>query len=71
MFTESLLAQVIYTRVMHGESFTYTVNIPSDHSPGLFWYHPHGERKGQGEGGESSSVEAASLAPLPDACSAK
>ena len=33
--------EVIRTLVNPGETFTYTVKIPSDEPPGLYWYHPH------------------------------
>ncbi len=27
--------------IMPGESFDYVFQLPADHPPGLFWYHPH------------------------------
>ena len=33
--------EVIRTLVNSGETFTYTLKIPSDEPPGLYWYHPH------------------------------
>ena len=33
--------QVIYTLINSGKSFVYTVTIPADEPPGLYWYHPH------------------------------
>jgi len=36
---------VLNMMAMPGQSLHYTVQIPKDHSPGLYWYHthPHGE----------------------------
>jgi suppressor of ftsI len=36
---------VLTMMAMPGQSLRYTVQIPKDHSPGLYWYHthPHGE----------------------------
>ncbi|HUJ46209.1 MAG TPA: multicopper oxidase domain-containing protein [Rhizomicrobium sp.] len=33
--------EVIHTLVNPGETFTYTLHIPSNEPPGLYWYHPH------------------------------
>jgi FtsP/CotA-like multicopper oxidase with cupredoxin domain len=33
--------EVIHTLVNSGQSFTYTLAIPTDEPPGLYWYHPH------------------------------
>jgi FtsP/CotA-like multicopper oxidase with cupredoxin domain len=33
--------EVIHTLVNSGQSFTYTLSIPTDEPPGLYWYHPH------------------------------
>src|ERR1051325_914453 len=33
--------EVIHTLVNSGETFTYTLKIPKDEPPGLYWYHPH------------------------------
>jgi suppressor of ftsI len=27
--------------IMPGESFDYVFQLPTDHPPGLYWYHPH------------------------------
>jgi FtsP/CotA-like multicopper oxidase with cupredoxin domain len=36
---------VLDMKAMPGQALRYTVQIPNDHSPGLYWYHthPHGE----------------------------
>ena len=31
----------IRTLVNSGQTFTYTLHIPADEPPGLYWYHPH------------------------------
>jgi len=33
--------EVIHTLVNSGQTFTYTLKIPKDEPPGLYWYHPH------------------------------
>jgi len=33
--------EVIRTLINPGETFQYTLQIPSDEPPGLYWYHPH------------------------------
>jgi FtsP/CotA-like multicopper oxidase with cupredoxin domain len=33
--------EVIRTLVNSGETFAYTLDIPKDEPPGLYWYHPH------------------------------
>ncbi|HEY4115832.1 MAG TPA: multicopper oxidase domain-containing protein, partial [Rhizomicrobium sp.] len=33
--------QSIRTLINSGQTFTYTVHIPKDEPPGLYWYHPH------------------------------
>jgi FtsP/CotA-like multicopper oxidase with cupredoxin domain len=41
-----------------GETLHYTVEIPRDHTPGLFWYHthPHGESHRQVRDGMSGAI---------------
>lgn len=41
-----------------GESLSYTVQIPKDHPPGLYWYHthPHGESHRQALDGMSGAI---------------
>ena len=31
----------VFVHIQPGESFTYRVDIPVEHPPGLFWYHSH------------------------------
>jgi FtsP/CotA-like multicopper oxidase with cupredoxin domain len=33
--------EVIRTMVNPGETFTYSIAIPKDEPPGMYWYHPH------------------------------
>ena len=32
---------VIDTVINSGDTFQYTINIPTDEPPGMYWYHPH------------------------------
>lgn len=32
---------VIDTVINSGDTFQYTINIPADEPPGMYWYHPH------------------------------
>jgi FtsP/CotA-like multicopper oxidase with cupredoxin domain len=43
---------------MPGESLHYTVDIPADQPPGLYWYHthPHGESYQQALDGMSGAI---------------
>jgi suppressor of ftsI len=43
---------------MPGKSLSYTVQIPKDHPPGLYWYHthPHGESYRQALDGMSGAI---------------
>jgi FtsP/CotA-like multicopper oxidase with cupredoxin domain len=49
---------VIDMMAMPGETLHYTVEIPADHPPGLFWYHthPHGESHRQALDGMSGAI---------------
>jgi suppressor of ftsI len=49
---------VITMMAMPGESLHYTVNIPTDQPPGLYWYHthPHGESYQQDLDGMSGAI---------------
>lgn len=49
---------VLDMMAMPGESLNYTVQIPSDHPPGLYWYHthPHGESERQVLDGMSGAI---------------
>ncbi len=33
--------EVIHTLINSGQTFHYSVQIPADEPPGLYWYHPH------------------------------
>jgi FtsP/CotA-like multicopper oxidase with cupredoxin domain len=33
--------EVIRTLINSGETFRYTIHIPRDEPPGMYWYHPH------------------------------
>src|SRR5260370_15614580 len=47
-----------------GKSLHYTVQIPKDHAPGLYWYHthPHGESYQQALDGMSGAIVIAGIA---------
>jgi suppressor of ftsI len=49
---------VLGMMAMPGQSLRYTVQIPKDHPPGLYWYHthPHGESHRQGLDGMSGAL---------------
>src|SRR5260370_1089585 len=49
---------VLDMMAMPGQSLRYTVQIPQDHPPGLYWYHthPHGESHRQVLDGMSGSI---------------
>jgi len=49
---------VLDTMAMPGQSLHYTVQIPKDHPPGLYWYHthPHGESYRQALDGMSGAL---------------
>ncbi len=49
---------VLDMMAMPGESLSYTVQIPKDHPPGLYWYHthPHGESHRQALDGMSGAI---------------
>jgi len=50
--------EVISTLVQPAETFDYTVQIPADEPPGLYWYHPHphGYSEGQVLGGATGAL---------------
>ena len=51
--------EVLHTVVQgRGESFEYSIEIPGDAEPGLYWYHPHvhGFSNGQVLGGASGAI---------------
>jgi len=33
--------EVVHALINSGQNFTYTLKIPRDEPPGLYWYHPH------------------------------
>jgi FtsP/CotA-like multicopper oxidase with cupredoxin domain len=49
---------VLDMMAMPGKSLSYTVQIPKDHPPGLYWYHthPHGESYQQALDGMSGAI---------------
>src|SRR5712664_1066446 len=49
---------VLDMMAMPGQSLSYTVQIPKDHPPGLYWYHthPHGESYQQALDGMSGAL---------------
>jgi len=51
--------EVLHTLVQpHAQPFEYTIRIPADALPGLYWYHPHvhGFSNGQVLGGASGAI---------------
>ncbi len=50
--------EVVRTLVQPGQSFNYTVQIPANEPPGLYWYHPHphGISEGQVQGGATGAL---------------
>lgn len=61
--------EVIHTLVNSGQTFTYTVKIPADEPPGLYWYHPHvhGLSEAALLGGASGAIEVEGIANLQPA----
>ena len=49
---------VLSMTAMPGESLHYSVDIPANQPPGLYWYHthPHGESYQQGLDGMSGAI---------------
>ncbi len=33
--------EVVHTLVNPGQTFTYSIAVPADEPPGMYWYHPH------------------------------
>ncbi len=58
--------EVIRTLVNPGESFSYTIKVPADEPPGLYWYHPHvhGLSHLQLEAGASGAIEVEGIASV-------
>lgn len=50
--------EVVHTLVQPGQTFDYTVQIPANEPPGLYWYHPHphGISEGQVQGGATGAL---------------
>ena len=50
--------EVVHTLVQPGQSFDYSVQIPANEPPGLYWYHPHphGYSEGQVQGGATGAL---------------
>lgn len=61
--------EVIHTLINSGESFTYTIKIPADEPPGLYWYHPHVHTLSETAllGGASGIIEVMGIANLQPA----
>src|SRR5216684_5666416 len=49
---------VLGMMAMPGQALEYSVSVPSDHPPGLYWYHthPHGESQRQALDGMSGAI---------------
>jgi FtsP/CotA-like multicopper oxidase with cupredoxin domain len=62
---------VIHTLVNSGETFTYTIKIPANEPPGLYWYHPHVHTLSEAalQGGASGVIEVEGIANLQPAVS--
>ena len=50
--------EVVRTLVQPGQTFDYSVQIPANEPPGLYWYHPHphGFSEGQVQGGATGAL---------------
>ena len=50
--------EVVHTLVGPGQEFDYSVQIPNNEPPGLYWYHPHphGYSEGQVLGGATGAI---------------
>jgi FtsP/CotA-like multicopper oxidase with cupredoxin domain len=61
--------EVIHTLVNPGETFTYTLHIPHDEPPGLYWYHPHvhGISSMALQGGSGGAIEVEGIADVQPA----
>jgi len=61
--------EVIHTLVNSGETFNYTLHIPSDEPPGLYWYHPHvhGISSQALQGGATGAIEVEGIANIQPA----
>jgi len=63
--------EVIHTLVNSGETYTYTIKIPANEPPGLYWYHPHVHTLSETAllGGASGVIEVEGIANLQPAVS--
>ena len=63
--------EVIHTLINSGETFSYTIKIPTDEPPGLYWYHPHVHTLSEAAllGGASGVIEVEGIANLQPAVS--
>ncbi len=61
--------EVIHTLVNSGETFSYTLHIPKDEPPGLYWYHPHvhGIASMVVQGGATGAIEVEGIANIQPA----
>jgi FtsP/CotA-like multicopper oxidase with cupredoxin domain len=61
--------EVIHTLINAGETFTYTLHIPADEPPGLYWYHPHvhGISSVSLQGGATGALEVQGIANVQPA----
>jgi FtsP/CotA-like multicopper oxidase with cupredoxin domain len=61
--------EVIHTLINSGETFRYTLHIPKDEPPGLYWYHPHvhGTSSMMLQGGATGAIEVEGIANIQPA----
>ncbi|HTT99839.1 MAG TPA: multicopper oxidase domain-containing protein [Rhizomicrobium sp.] len=61
--------EVIHTLVNSGDSFVYTIKIPANEPPGLYWYHPHVHTLSESAllGGASGVIEVEGIANIQPA----
>ena len=61
--------EVIRTLINSGETFNYTLHIPNDEPPGLYWYHPHvhGISSMAVQGGSTGAIEVEGIANVQPA----
>jgi FtsP/CotA-like multicopper oxidase with cupredoxin domain len=61
--------EVIHTLINSGQTFRYTLHIPKDEPPGLYWYHPHvhGIASTALQGGSTGAIEVEGIANLQPA----
>lgn len=61
--------ETIRTLVNSGQTFTYSLHIPKDEPPGLYWYHPHvhGISSPAVQGGATGAIEVEGIANVQPA----